>query len=195
MLGSKIALYHLERMPTCRYCGVNKPTSSAVKKHIQLTWSCRKNYLAELSNTRFNVAEPNFSADGVSYRIDVSDNTGMCSHGAETEQEPMASHGVTMEDTPSDEDDSVKWNTPAEWPRYSDAYPGAAGTPISSAWEKTRFEQIRDAEDENGPWGCEGFESEEEWEVAKWLLHNAGQNQIEHFLKLPMVHFCERTSD
>jgi hypothetical protein len=65
--------------------------------------------------------------------------------------------------------------------------------PISSVKEKTSFELIHDAEGDNGPWG-EHFESEEEWQLAKWLLQNAGQNQIDRFLKLSMVHSHKCTS-
>ncbi|EIN11500.1 hypothetical protein PUNSTDRAFT_33358, partial [Punctularia strigosozonata HHB-11173 SS5] len=47
------------------------------------------------------------------------------------------------------------------------------------------FEKIQELEATNGMWG--GFESKGEWELAKWLLRNVGQNQLENFLKLPIV--------
>jgi hypothetical protein len=65
--------------------------------------------------------------------------------------------------------------------------------PINSVQQKTRYEQICNMEDENGPWdGC--FKLQEEWEVTKWLLQNASQNQIDKFLKLPMVCSHEHSS-
>ncbi|KAG1883131.1 hypothetical protein F4604DRAFT_1576473 [Suillus subluteus] len=38
---------------------------------------------------------------------------------------------------------------------------------------------------DSGVWGP--FKDEEEWQLAKWLIQNAGQNQTDQFLKLPIV--------
>jgi hypothetical protein len=166
-------------MPTCKYCGVIKPTSSAVKKHIQLTLSCRSIYLDELSQTARTTADSEDSLDGeISYGISMTEETSMCSQ--------LADDTPVVDNAPLDGSTSIKWNDPAEWPRYSEAYPDAAGMPISSVPEKTRFEAICESEGQKGPWSG-SFESEEEWDLAKWLLRNTGQNQIEQFLKLPKV--------
>jgi hypothetical protein len=166
-------------MPTCRYCGITKSNSSAIKKHIQLASSCRENYLADLSNTR------SFAVDATS-KISTSEYGAPLEETEQTTQLPTAFRGATPEDSLSDSDGPAAWSSPAEWLRFAEAYPGAAGMPVSSVKEKTRFESIHDAEGDSGPWG-KHFKAEEEWELAKWLLHNAGQNQIDRFLKLSTV--------
>ncbi|PBK83199.1 hypothetical protein ARMGADRAFT_1048477 [Armillaria gallica] len=55
--------------------------------------------------------------------------------------------------------------------------------------ELTNFEQIRD---EQVLKGCEvlgPFKDDDEWELAKWLIHNVGHNVAEEFLKLPIPEF------
>jgi hypothetical protein len=184
--------YPRKSMPTCKYCGTIKSTSEAIKKHIQHTLLCRDKYLVELSkiestvldsdthtptciNSNSNCEQP---ADEVSYGVDIADETSVGASQEETGHSATFKDGVGNPGT---------WNFPVELPRYSEAYPGLAGMPIGSAKEKTCFELIRDAEGEDGPWSEKGFKSKEEWEVAKWLLHNVGQNQTDEFLKLPMV--------
>ena len=52
---------------------------------------------------------------------------------------------------------------------------------------KTLFEEICNAQILSGEeeWGP--FASEDEWQLAKWLIKNMGQNQANEFLKLNMV--------
>lgn len=37
---------------------------------------------------------------------------------------------------------------------------------------------------------CAPFNSQDEWELAQWLLRNVGHNATEDFLKLPIVSSC-----
>ncbi|EED77474.1 predicted protein [Postia placenta Mad-698-R] len=46
-------------------------------------------------------------------------------------------------------------------------------------------EQVLQGADVFGP-----FESEEEWDLAKWLIKNVGHTQAEKFLKLPIIRNC-----
>jgi hypothetical protein len=173
-------------MPTCRYCGITKSTSGAVKKHVQLTSSCPEHYVGSLSDTR-------------SIAIDLTDKIRTSEHRSllgETEQAaqlPTAFCDATAEDSPSEKNSRAAWSSPAEWPWFAEAYPGATSVPISSVKEKTSFELIRDAEDHSRPWG-KHFKSEEEWQLAKWLLRNVGQNQMDKFLKLLTVRSHKCTS-
>ncbi|KAG6810014.1 hypothetical protein H0H92_013700 [Tricholoma furcatifolium] len=61
-------------------------------------------------------------------------------------------------------------------------YPELAGQWIRQ--EKTRFEMLRD-QLVSSFW--EPFESEEEWELAMWLLKNVGQKSTEEFIRLPII--------
>lgn len=60
-----------------------------------------------------------------------------------------------------------------------------AGAPCGLSW--TLFETIHDDQVLCGAEVLGPFESDEEWQLAKWLIRNVGHNQAEHFLKLPIV--------
>ncbi|KAJ6612021.1 hypothetical protein B0H10DRAFT_1808397 [Mycena sp. CBHHK59/15] len=49
------------------------------------------------------------------------------------------------------------------------------------------FQMIRDDQVLQGAEVLGPFESDEEWELAKWLIKNVGHNQMEEFLKLPIA--------
>ncbi|KAH7907715.1 hypothetical protein BJ138DRAFT_1014064 [Hygrophoropsis aurantiaca] len=71
--------------------------------------------------------------------------------------------------------------------RWSSEFPSDKNAGAVFQKGLTTFERIRDEEilkpgEVLGP-----FESEEEWELAKWLIKNVGANQMEVFLKLPIV--------
>jgi hypothetical protein len=60
--------------------------------------------------------------------------------------------------------------------------PGQSYGPSKTVFERIRDDQILTGCEVLGP-----FADEEEWELAKWLIHNVGHNQTEAFLKLPIV--------
>ncbi|KAJ7246428.1 hypothetical protein C8J57DRAFT_1081604 [Mycena rebaudengoi] len=51
----------------------------------------------------------------------------------------------------------------------------------------TTFDAIRDDQILQGAQVLGPFESEEEWQLAKWLIKNVGHNQMDSFLKLPII--------
>ncbi|KAJ7193265.1 hypothetical protein GGX14DRAFT_593074 [Mycena pura] len=51
----------------------------------------------------------------------------------------------------------------------------------------TTFQGIRDDQVLQGAEILGPFESDDEWELAKWLIKNVGHNQMEAFLKLPII--------
>ncbi|KAJ6490457.1 hypothetical protein DFH09DRAFT_1252659 [Mycena vulgaris] len=51
----------------------------------------------------------------------------------------------------------------------------------------TTFQTIRDDQILQGAEILGPFENDEEWELAKWLIKNVGHNQMEAFLKLPII--------
>lgn len=54
----------------------------------------------------------------------------------------------------------------------------------------TTFEVIRDEQILKGAEILGPFSTEEEWQLAKWLIKNVGHNQAEEFLHLPIVSQC-----
>jgi hypothetical protein len=71
---------------------------------------------------------------------------------------------------------------------YVEPFPeeACAGASCGRAW--TLFESIRDEQALDGAEMLGPFESDAEWQLAKWLIKNIGHNQAEEFLKLPIVH-------
>jgi hypothetical protein len=84
---------------------------------------------------------------------------------------------VMVEDV-TDEDEEDEWVH--TFPEAS-----CAGAPCGRS--RTLFEAIRNDQVLRGAEVLGPFESDEEWQLAKWLIKNVGHNQAEHFLKLPIV--------
>lgn len=70
-------------------------------------------------------------------------------------------------------------------PEWIHPFPDAGrtfGVRARTNLEAIRDEQILKGEEVLGP-----FESDEEWQLAKWLIKNVGHNQADEFLRLPIV--------
>lgn len=69
--------------------------------------------------------------------------------------------------------------------RWVEAYPKLAGA--TKGLGQTEFAKVHESQGESDkdPWSP--FESQDEWQLAQWLLHNVGQNATDEFLKLPIV--------
>ena len=70
---------------------------------------------------------------------------------------------------------------------YVDTFPEEAYAGASYGPARTLFESIRDEQVLRGIEILGPFESDAEWQLAKWLIKNVGHNQAEEFLKLPIV--------
>lgn len=68
-----------------------------------------------------------------------------------------------------------------EPPRYGEPYPGLAGQTYGRG--QTTFEGWLN--DGIGAW--DPFQSEDEWDLVKWLVENANQTALDDFLKLEFV--------
>ena len=53
--------------------------------------------------------------------------------------------------------------------------------------KKTPFEKLQEAQAALGKSEWAPFASQEEWDLAQWLMKSVGQNSIDKFLKLPIV--------
>jgi hypothetical protein len=76
---------------------------------------------------------------------------------------------------------------------YVEAFPINLGAGAVWGEDVPFFENLRREQEEtrSSRWGP--FEDEDEWELAKWLIRNVGQKQINAFLNLDIVgsHRCE----
>ncbi|GJF00252.1 hypothetical protein PsYK624_165340 [Phanerochaete sordida] len=88
---------------------------------------------------------------------------------------------------PSEQADHVPGNDDA--PRFAIPFPPEryAGMCLDRDAVDTSFESIRKEQLDNGKdvWGP--FASEEEWQLARWLVKKVGHNDTQEFLKLPLV--------
>lgn len=77
----------------------------------------------------------------------------------------------------------------AEYPRgcYLRSFPGEKSAGLTYGEAKLPFQAIHDEQVLQGADIFGPFESEEEWDLAKWLIKNVGHTQAEKFLKLPIV--------
>lgn len=70
---------------------------------------------------------------------------------------------------------------------YFEEFPeeGQAGATFGKG--PTTFQAIRDDQILQGAQILGPFESDDEWELAKWLIKNVGHNQMEAFLKIHQI--------
>jgi hypothetical protein len=70
---------------------------------------------------------------------------------------------------------------------YIEEFPADLGAGAVWGEDMPSFEKIWHMQQESGSsvWGP--FDDEDEWELAKWLIRNVGQNQINGFLNLNVV--------
>jgi hypothetical protein len=73
--------------------------------------------------------------------------------------------------------------------RYIESFPSEkhAGAGFFDGRMKTPFENLEGLYLASGQGGCGPFSSYEEWELAEWLVKNAGHGQIDKLLKLKIV--------
>ncbi|KAI0681780.1 hypothetical protein BC835DRAFT_1409671 [Cytidiella melzeri] len=81
-----------------------------------------------------------------------------------------------------------RWDTELAALSREHSYHAVGASPGNSATQRrTGFEKIRDEQIRRGEkvWGS--FDSEEDWELVKWLVTNVGHAQAESFLKLGII--------
>jgi len=179
---------------TCQYCHQSKPSHTAVNQHIRHSPRCYKAYtedlahLSTLKNPEHSLSDyqPTIAASfelGVDSDVEMGSYDDPIEFGNKKLPSPLPvqlpqQHTVELEEI-EDKENPLK---PA---RYQKAYPGLVAevlgvgkTPFEKLWE----EQAALGENEWAP-----FAGQEEWDLARWLMNNVGQNSIDEYLKLPIV--------
>lgn len=77
---------------------------------------------------------------------------------------------------------------PRKQTRWAQSYPHKVATPIKQ--QKTQFEAWKETQTVNGKSEWAPFDSQEEWDLAQWLMKSVGQKSIDKYLKLPIVSLC-----
>jgi hypothetical protein len=179
----------------CPYCSKALPNQNGVRLHVSATLPCNKAWKKQFSQTK---AKP-------SKRLPLK-----------TPDEDYPSSPWSRPNSPTnDEMDTIAdnfhlpWSTVApsesigEEPpslslqannvevedvrglRFSLPYPRSIANPVG--FQKTRFEKQRDHDLMNGKQPWQPFSSQDEWELARWLINNVNQKATDKYLKLPIV--------
>ena len=99
-----------------------------------------------------------------------------------TENKP-SSRKATVEDVNDDEEDEYEEET--HW--WIHDFPKPAGVPLSQIRQETVFERIQWEQQANGedPWSP--YIDVEEWELVHFMNQTLGHNDIEKYLRLPII--------
>ncbi|KAI6026905.1 hypothetical protein BKA83DRAFT_4463011 [Pisolithus microcarpus] len=150
-------------MPThrCNYCLKPIATAPGVKRHIAQSARCQYQWKEELKH-----ATSTSDLDG-GHHIDP--------HILQDVASKRACVSDDIDEPP----------THSSTGRFTKAFEGIAAKILGS--RKTLFESWEEAEalDDDSMWAP--FRDEEEWELARFLMKNIGQNKTDEFLKLGMV--------
>lgn len=177
-------------MKSCGYCFRNDlANSTAVRKHQAQSNGCKMKRNAYLETLRLHGIAPAQEIPSQAPLVSDPEDIVMSpvfSGGSEPEDDipsenlegPEATRPhVTVEEIP-DEDDAGY---------YEMKFPAEKQAGATFGESRTTFESIRDDQILRGAEVLGPFASDEEWELAKWLIKNVGHNQADVFLKLPIV--------
>ncbi|KAG6839374.1 hypothetical protein C0991_003198 [Blastosporella zonata] len=163
--------------PRCPYCAVAKPSIRAVNMHLQAHAPCLKKWQQELTS-RHDLPSPPLGPKRKLPPVEIP--------ASDEEYEPEFPDDGTQSKHPRVENVEDEDDPPAsQYSRYIHPYPGPAGQWIREG--KTKFGALQEWLEQSGKSLWEPFESEEEWELAMWLLKNVGQKSTDEYLKLPII--------
>ncbi|KAF7971991.1 hypothetical protein HWV62_19343 [Athelia sp. TMB] len=195
-------------MPQCLFCSKGFKSADALNRHQSQTPKClrarrilRKRVFQQArecmlvaapaspaipaDNLEEGLAMPESGEDhsGSSMEVDEPETsiTGDAQDMLEADQDACAPLQTTIEEI-EDEDAHRTYGCRPEW---VNPFPDAGQ--CLGARAKTNFEMIRDTQILKGDEVLGPFESDDEWQLAKWLIKNVGHNQAEEFLRLPIV--------
>ncbi|KAI6039427.1 hypothetical protein EDC04DRAFT_2895221 [Pisolithus marmoratus] len=192
-------------MPThhCDYCLKPITTLAGIKQHISQSTTCQQQWNQVLEH----MADVAVSADNDHQMDNRLDNTPGIPSDWYNESDGSDAGGdifsieegllvqqlwaVAPKPDPesrhtSVEDDIEDGTSPANAGHFVKQYTGIAAQ-IFSSWP-TVFEEMEKAEYKNCRSQWSPFQSEEEWDLAHFLMKNVGQMKIDEFLTLSLIH-------
>ena len=180
----------------CLYCSKAFPSQNAVRLHVSATLSCNKTWKKQFSqenskppqdlplktHNEISPLTPSLSEGPTDDEMDtIADNFNLPS----TPTAPLEAIG---EDVTSLSSRPNNFKGDLHGLRFSEQYPRPIANPIG--FQKTRFEKQCEEDKTNGKPCWEPFSSQDEWELARWLINNVNQKVTDKYLKLPMV--CQK---
>lgn len=166
----------------CHFCKRRLPTEKGVSRHIQNTPACRERWNAAVyrpsaSGLGLKDTLQQWESEHMDIDIPLSDIPPSPADVPPLPPLPVRSHSVEIEEDLDEDDIRVK--------QFVQKYPRLVGTVLAqgqTVFEKWEAENRKSHLEPFAP-----FASQEEWELAVWLIQNVGHNRIEEFLKLAMV--------
>ena len=161
----------------CNFCKKRLPSEDSISRHIQNTLACRTRWDAALEerHNRYSHGQPSgrLMADVARWEDEHMD--------VDLSPLPPPSNGqlhvATVEEVRDEDSDEVRY--------FVQTYPGPVAKILGKG--ETIFEQWRRENKQAKREHFHPFASDEEWELAVWLIQNVGHNKIEEFLKLTAV--------
>lgn len=191
---------------SCEWCYRDFPTKAAKSQHIGKSQSCSKKRLRafkRLNRTlnphgQLNLPappldnsaadkenEPPFDEADLAPPILITSNISATSPNSPATTTPPfdqnaqpPSHRARVEEVPEPVPTSQ---------RFVESFPASKLAGASFGESQTIFEAIRDDQILRGAEILGPFKTDEEWQLAKWLIKNVGHNATEQFLKLAVV--------
>jgi hypothetical protein len=182
-----------QKIARCPYCFKLLPSQNAVRLHVSSTLACNESWEKQFSNP----TEPSQKLPFKPQNEDTSSSSpGIISNSPSDDEMETIADNFNLPSPPTapeamDEDVSRLPSGPndleeeVQGHRFFEQYPRPIGNPVR--FQKTRFEKIHDDEKKTGKLPWDPFSSEDEWDLARWLINNVNQKATDKYLKLPMV--------
>ena len=184
----------------CPYCPKALPSREAVNRHISHSRKCQKQWKKDLLQRRAKTFRPEETIDVVGGQTMVAENDDQISDVEMTAPDveyipPCRNESPEPEihvhepnrraQVEESDDESFTGARVGAEKQWAGRYPSPAGETSGKA--STIFEKWHTELCENDRTPLYPFSSQEEWELAQWLMKSVGQTSIDEYLKLPIV--------
>jgi hypothetical protein len=183
------------KIARCPYCSKALPSQNAVRLHVSATLSCNETWKQQFSQRYAKPApqipfktQGDVSSSSLSWSLSDSltddEMEAIADNFNPPSPPPPPPKAISEEDTrlsscPENIEENVRGL------RFSEPYPRSIAIPIGV--QKTRFEKQREEEKKIGKLPWEPFSSQDEWELARWLINHVNQKGTDTYLKLLIV--------
>jgi len=174
-------------MPRCSYCSRPFPTTKGLHSHQAQDLVCRQKRAEDQERIFHHLSRnenPNLVHASASNPTSLPTET--LSHDPMQIDIDLEAAASAQELPPNQPKPAQKCST------YQVPPPSHLRAGESKGRAETIFERIRRQQQQRGHGVYGQFQTAEDWDLAKWLIKNVGQNATDSFLKLPIVSTFDR---
>jgi hypothetical protein len=184
------------KVARCPYCSKALPTQNAVRLHVAATPECKETWNQQFSQNikkpsqRLPLKTPEQNHPSSPWIIPNSPTDDEMETFADNFNLPelfVTPSESIVEDITRPPSSAKNVEVEDQALRFSQQYPRPIANPIS--FQNTRFEKKQGEDIMNGKLPWEPFSSQDEWELASWLISNVNQKATDKYLKLPIVSY------